>query len=178
MCRVGGGFTAEARAGGREFSISISISRLYLPPACECVEVEGDEGDCDDVGVGVDAVLPVVGTGGDEKRAKEGGDLAVGEVAHDAVNAEGGDCSGCYADEVHSPCGCAKWNQRLVQFADEGDEGVARWMGDTEGVGDVGVFGRITKDGGLCQGGEVEGWDQCQHKRGELSHSADCTLPI
>ena len=73
-----------------------------------------------------------------------------------AESEEGGGEGGEGGEEVHPLGDCAKGDEGLGEFAEQGDEGVTRWMGEAKLVGDDGVFGGVAEDGGGGQGEQVE----------------------
>ena len=65
-----------------------------------------------------------------------------------AEGEEGGSKGGEGGEEVHSLGDFAEGDEGLGEFSEQGDEGVARWMGKAKLVGDDGVFGGVAEDGG------------------------------
>lgn len=72
---------------------------------------------------------------------------------------EGGGEGGEGGQEVHTLGYFAEGDEGLGQFAEQGEEGVAGWMGETQFMRHHGVFGGVAEDGDGGQGEEVQDED-------------------
>mgnify|MGYP006889802373 CR=1 FL=1 len=67
---------------------------------------------------------------------------------------------------MHSPGNLAKGDECLKQFARQCNKGIPRRVGNTQNIGDKRVFGWITQNEGVGQGGEIENGDDDQETEG------------
>lgn len=162
-CEDGERVVGDAEAGREAEEVEPAVMFfLGVPPLGEAEEIENEEEGGDDVGIGVEAVLPMISTDGDGEGGEDGGEAAgpgvVGGGATDGeVEEEGDEGTGGDGEEVHAPGDGAEGDDEfLPEVAEDGDEGVARGVGDAEDVSDEGVFGGVAEDEGAGHGGEVE----------------------
>lgn len=158
---------AEAEGEGEEVEPAGGGGRPVLG---EEEEVGEEENGRYHMRVGVDGVLPDIGPAGDEEGGEENGrcpDYGIRFTVHASANRpnrtggkEGGGGGGEGSQQVHPPGDFTEGDKALRQFAEQGEEGVARRMGEAQDMGHHRVLRRVAINGHTRQRQQIKQQNQ------------------